>query len=562
MNGVTRSSWQYAILLVILLATAALAVKSTILNLENDILENNLKHALSFTRIAIWALTLGFMSMAGAFGLWAIRFGTIAETRQRVGRIVEAMDSISDALIAIDQRGRVISANPALQTITGRPVDDLETMGSLFPHLSGEQLEKLLDKTTPQEIEVEVVSNEILKTFRFRSQPATGLSLIFVSDVTLIHDQQLRNRQAAQLQLVGQIARGVAHDFNNLLCGISGHASLLSHMNSTADDSTRDSLNSIARSADRGISLAGHLMSLGAIDTKAAPALRTADHIFSATRMLESDLSHEWRVVTEIQENLPPTPLSGIQWEQAIYHLGFAIADVFSKPGQLTITVRRPEVTDPRFTLPDHIAVAAVISGNGDSESDELLIGAGDEEGVIQSVVETVVSGVGGSLENISPAGDIPSYRIAIPHGSLLDIADSQSLPDELAAYMSNWQVAVATASFNHTELSQLLSKIGLRYEIIDSIIGALARIEADSPLDVIVVERDLLGDEADPLLKAILKLCPDTGIVVLVPPGTPEDSYKFGNQMIYEASDASAEAICNAMIRAKTLTSRLRTAS
>jgi len=76
----TKESWSYAVLMVILFAIAAIAVAVTIDFLHTRVEEEDI----GAVTVMLWSLTMGFMLIAGAFGLWSIQFAAGAESRRRI----------------------------------------------------------------------------------------------------------------------------------------------------------------------------------------------------------------------------------------------------------------------------------------------------------------------------------------------------------------------------------------------------------------------------------------------------------------------------------------------
>ena len=102
-----KETWSYAVLLVILFGITTIAVWQTILFLETCVPETEI----GIVTALLWTLTLGFMLIAGAFGLWSIQFAAGAESRRRISAIVTSMDYIQDGLLAIDHHDRITGCN-------------------------------------------------------------------------------------------------------------------------------------------------------------------------------------------------------------------------------------------------------------------------------------------------------------------------------------------------------------------------------------------------------------------------------------------------------------------
>ena len=552
MKGMEKGSWQYALLLVILFSTAALAVHSTLQYLTQELELGNKELALSATTYAVWAITMGFMMIAAAFGLWAIRFSAVAEARLRLIQLVEALDNIEDGVCLVDANARVITANTPTREFTSVQPNFPYPLKDLFEELDSSQVKAIAQRDTALEFEFEAGS----KTLRLRAQPAGALSLLTISDVTKLHHQQARNRQAARFQLIGQLAKEVATDFNNILCAISGHAALLAHLKKDTTEIT-DSLDAIQTSVDKGIALAGHMMVLGesgAVQTM--PDHQTNQHLEIGVTRLRADLPPDWRVQLNASAGLPGSPLGGEQLEQLVYHVGMHIADFASRPADLRLSVHQPGDL-PLTDVPAEFAIVILVSLHNAPAPTEYEASAesGPPGGVLMALIESLVHGAGGRVDYILdfPESLHPGVRICLPIGTTLDSQGDDNLPPELKSYLSRWRVlAAAGEPEKYASLTSIWSDIGVDFVFVDSVITSLTKVQEDAPYDAILIEQELFGDDADALLKAIVKLCPGSGLTVL----TRKDHEATIRSSDFVTVDESAPptAICSALIEARSI--------
>jgi hypothetical protein len=145
-------------------------------------------------------------------------------------------------------------------------------------------------------------------------------------------------------------------------------------------------------------------------------------------------------------------------------------------------------------------------------------------------------------------------YRIVLPYGTLeTSSEETEEITEELRSYVSHWQVLLARGTSDHDFVEDKLRESGAGVYRVDNIMSALARVEDGTSLNSIVIERALLGDEADGLLRAIIKLCPMAGIVVLCedPEAEPEE---LAREIVFEFRRASPGRIVKAMVEAKGL--------
>ena len=512
-----REVWSYAVLLIILFCIASLATRQTISYVESQLQPGG---DADIASALIWALTLGFMLIAGAFGLWAIKFSAEAESRRRIGRLVDAMDYLSDGLLVVDRKGRVTGSNPAAAKFLMSTPTDRHLLRDILPALSADDATLLIETDEPNEIECNSMSDSGPHLLRLRSQPSDDLIVIVISDITKMNAQRLHSRQMARLQLIGQLARGVAHDLNNLLSGISGHASLLPRLRPGTPEMAL-SLEAIAQASEQGVAMAGHLLELAQPVALRQTTDAMGERVSMAISILRDALPANWRVEESIEEQIPPVSLSGTQVEQIVLNLGLLAADAVGAPGVLKVSLGLP---GPKafFNVGDGFGVVILVTaGTQDtvpaSDSGETAVmDVSRESGVIQSVIHSMIEEAGGLLYNLTAPDRTVIYRVALPRRMFAAQEQVAGIPDDVKAYLSHWGVLFARPARAYGALDRRLTDLGVRLTTVDNVISALARIEEDKNIDVMILDKYLLGQEAKGLLKAILKLQPTAGIVVL----------------------------------------------
>ena len=507
-----KVAWSYAILLIILFAIASVAVHVTMEFLSEKVAPSDFRIA----AYLVWSITLGFMLIAGAFGLWTIQFAGAAEGQRRIGRFVDAMNYLEDGLLAIDRRGRVTGSNPAARAMAESDLTDV-SLRDVFPCLTAGDDTALRRTNRPVEVERDLVSEQGVRSLRFRSQPSESLRLVLISDVTAMKAQRQRSRQAARLQLIGHLARGVAHDFNELLCAIDGHASLLPRL-ASGSQSFLDSIEAISRGAKGGIDLANQLMRLSSASRTSPPTSRAAEHIQLAVDALRQTLPEGWSVSANLTD-CPPIALTGVQVEQVVTNLCLLIPDHNGREGDILVETAplEPDAADAVGGYACCIRITCQhTSGNA------LRRQQPTETGVIESVIAGVLTEAGGKLDRDETTHE-RSYHIFLPRAALADErADDVDIPDDLVAILGQWSVLVAVPRHRHERLDEQLRELGVQFTRVDNIVSALGLVEQTQRLNAILVDEHLLREEAAGLLNAMAKLRPSAGIVVISE--TPEE--------------------------------------
>lgn len=522
MKGFLKETYNYAILLVILFGIASIAVWQTLTYLHEHVPVENF----GVVAALVWSLTLGFMLIAGSFGLWAIQFSSLAESRRRISQIVDAMDYFRDGLLVLDRKGRVMGANPSARELARTlPERGPIPLDKAFPFLSDEDRELLLQSRSPVEIERPCAAGEQSRVIRFRSQPADGVTLVLLSDITTAAAQRRHNRQAAQLQLIGQISRGVAHDFNNILCAISGHASLIGRLPPGSPDSA-DSLKAIAQSVERGSELAIHLLALARPATAADPHAVEHECVRLASEQLRNSLPPHWRIETRI-EKIPPVSMSGLQLEQVILHMGLHAADGAAGASVMRILAGPPSADSFLFDVSNEYAGVVLISVADvvalQSQATEFTVQPVVDSGVIVSVVRSMIEGAGGALQRLVARDKPAIFRIALPRGERTEGAGSSALgtqsPDiarDLSSLVLGWSILLAHSPARHSVTEAGLRRLGLTLQRAESLPSLLSELGSGTTLHCVVVEHSLIEKESAGILRAIRRLAPQAGIVVV----------------------------------------------
>ncbi|MBU4366937.1 MAG: hypothetical protein KKF10_07345 [Verrucomicrobia bacterium] len=523
MTFLPKSAWRYAVLIIILFAIVAVASITIISYLQDQIAEQTAAETIKQLSIAIWALTMGCMFLAGALGLWAIRSTAEIEGRRRIGRFVDTMDYLSDGLLAIDGKGHVRGSNPAARQLVPHALPSRKTvmLCDVFACLTEQDMHQLLDPFQSREIEKDCVYSHGLRTLRFRSQPSEGLMLILISDITAHHSQEIRKRQIAQLQIIGRLAAGVAHDFNNILCAISGHATLLQRFGMDPENLKR-SLTVIAEETQKGVVLSRQLLELSRSGAEGRPSENLAGNVAEASALLRIALSPEWTVKPTIQGSYSAVPLAPAQVEQVVLNLGLLAADAQSRPGTVTISLNRPG-QGPLLDVGDQYAAVILISGESAPPTEfalptQQVAPVADEGGVIYSVVRTIVEEAHGHLDQLSAAGGLCVYRVCLPHlDTRSDMEPAGRLSaDQITDLLARWRVMLAGPGHELDMLETKLLSIGARIDRKANVVSILASVERNRELDVLVMEKNIMGEDAHNLLKALRELCPRLGIVIL----------------------------------------------
>ena len=524
-----KESLRYCILLISLLTTGAVAVGVTINFLDNAVPSSTDRMILTS---AIWTLTLGFMLIAGAFGLWTVHFATEAESLRRISLLVDRLNDVRDAILATDRQAKVIGMNATAESFFGK-VRGME-LPSFCPVITENDLELFLDTDSIMEREYQFSQKDgQIRTLRFRIQPpVSGISLFLISDITSVAAARTRQRRAATLHLAAHMAQGIANDFNDLLCGISGHASLLLKPNA-ANVNLHNSATAIQQCADRGIWLARQLNQLSQADQidTGSIALDVSRNVANGVELLTSSLDPSWVLDQQLVPNIPPVNIPPSQIEHITHSLGLIVAETAQGlSGTLHITLRLPEPSE-RILNQNRIAGVLEIARFIETPSTTTTIDSQHpENGVISSLVQTLIVQAGGMFEAIPDGRKAQRFRIFLPEVDAETFAlhnDTEAtLAIGLEAYTAGWHVLLCMAADCNPRVPRYFEQKNIRTIVArneDAFLQALAQ---ENAFEVIFIQPDLLGQHFDAFLPIVSRISPDAAIVLLQdhrPSQTPE---------------------------------------
>jgi PAS domain S-box-containing protein len=286
----------------------------------------------------------------------------VAEAALRNGeeRFRTVIDATTDAMIAIDDGGRVTLFNAAAERMFGRSSEEMlgEPLDVLMPEEYREKHAEFVacyfETGKPGAAIGQVLELPALRedgtVFPMEISLSAGRSgdRRFVIGVARdISDRKEaeaerarmdeRIRQTQKLESLGNLAGGIAHDFNNLLTGVLGNASLARarlEEHSPADQSIRR----IEEAARRAADLSAQMLAYSGHGRFVVTPLDLSSLVRDMSGLLESTVSEKAALRFELSDALPLIEADSSQIRQVLVNLATnAFESLGGRAGLVTI---------------------------------------------------------------------------------------------------------------------------------------------------------------------------------------------------------------------------------
>jgi PAS domain S-box-containing protein len=475
------------------------------------------------------------------------RLGKLLETAdQTSARMRGIIDSALDAVITIDQTGRIVDFNPAAETMFGRARSDVvgQVMVDLlvpdkyradhqrgFSHFleTGEaavlgqrlELSALREDGTEFPVELTITASRIGETHLF-----TG----FVRDTSERTQLQAQLLQAQRLESVGRLAGGIAHDFNNVLTAILGFTRIVQE-NLSSDDPQQANVQAIEESAVRATDLVRQLLAFGRQQVLRPEVLDLDKVVRGLMPMLGRLIGEDVTITTPRTEGLWAIEADRGQLEQVLVNLAINARDAMPRGGALTIETTNVQLdagyaeTHHEVTPGAYVMVAVSDTGTGMDASTLSHIfepffttkEAGRGSGFGLATTYGTVRQSGGHIWVYSEPGRGTTFRLYFPRATEV-IEERVEEPGlrPMAAPMGTETILVA----EDEEILRSLIEIVLRrlgYTVLMTS-GAAEALEVarSRPVDLLLTDVIMPGQSGFDLAASLRAIAPDAGILYM----------------------------------------------
>lgn len=272
-------------------------------------------------------------------------------------RLKAILEGAVDAIILIDERGTILTFNPAAEKIFAYSAQEIvgKNVSTLMP-----ASEAVVHDSHLQHYVATGEAHIIGKGRELIGQRSNGETFPMDLSISNWHDgkqhyftgvvRDISERKMLQAQLVHtqkmeslmQLSGGLAHDFNNLLGIIIGNLDLLD-VKLSGDEKVRGYLDSALRAALRGADITRRMLSLSRLQPGAARSDQAHDInvlIEEIVALLQRTLGPTYALSTALLPDLPTVRLNPAEFENVILNLALNARDAMPDGGHLTICTR------------------------------------------------------------------------------------------------------------------------------------------------------------------------------------------------------------------------------
>jgi PAS domain S-box-containing protein len=272
--------------------------------------------------------------------------------RESESRFRSLFEAATEFVEILDERGRILEANPAFlkgigwshDKIIGRRVDEFfspmskEVFHRHFPSV-------LNTGVCSSEIELVAADGRVI-TVDCTASAIRGSSgntkFIVIAQRDLTEHKRLEEqlRQAVKMEAIGRLAGGVAHDFNNLLTAIMGYCTMLMQRLPAEGDHVQK-LAQINLASERAAALTQQLLAFSRKQLLHMRVLDINTVISDIGEMLRRLIGEHIDLVMVLNTELPSVRADQGQIEQIVVNLLVNARDAMSSGGRLTIETSR-----------------------------------------------------------------------------------------------------------------------------------------------------------------------------------------------------------------------------
>ena len=304
----------------------------------------------------------------------------------------EILNTMLDAVITIDETGKIISFNKTAETLFGYQYDEIinQNVKRLMPekysnehddhlknyltsgveHVIGVGREvtgkRKNDETFPMRLSIAVLPMDDTKKLRFIGS---------CQDLTYIKQQEEQLRSSQKMEALGQLTGGIAHDYNNMLGVILGYSELLKDL-LKGQPKLEKYVNQIQHAGERGAKLTKKLLSFSRNQSTESGRLDINTLLKEQQDMLQKTLTVRIKLHLDLEDEVWPIWMDSSELEDSILNMSINAMHAMNEnllDAQLTIhtcnqSLDSRDALALNLTAGDYVRLSIIDTGSGMDE--------------------------------------------------------------------------------------------------------------------------------------------------------------------------------------------------
>ncbi len=486
-------------------------------------------------------------------------------TREREARARNALEAVPEAILTIDECGRVQTSNLEAQRLFGYAATDLcgVNVGQLLPRSACFLQDKFQPKLGLTEVSgVRSDGGHFVARVSFGSASlaSTHVYTAIVQDLTKQKAAERRLHEQRRMEALGRLAGGVAHDFNNLLTVIVGASALLAR-NLDRPARAQQQLDAIEQASDRASALTTQLLAFSKQQVSSPQAADMNDMVRAALALLERVVGERWPLVARYAQSACPVLIDCGQLEQVLMNLVTNARDAMPEGGTIHVETFRTS-SAARSDVPREGYVGLSVTDTGEGLDPEIQAhifepffttkAANKGTGLGLATVYGITEQAGGHVRVESTPGQGARFEVLLPAASMAgttprEATESVAVEGSLHGYSAllvedDEQVCATTA--------QLLRELGLAVQVAARPVEALD-LASKGRVDVLITDLVMPDLDGRALALEIRKSLPSLPILFIT--GYTRDAVfhrgEFPEQSLLLQKPFSLDALTGALL-------------